>query len=85
MTGNEHRAGVARLLAQVAADLDRRGLHHAGIVRQGARLLLEPPGGSDNPGGCAGCGAPLKHPATGRKRKWCGDRCRDRARRRSLP
>ena len=76
MTGD--RIAVSRLLVQAAADLDRRGLYHAGIMRQAARLLLEVP--EQSAGSCAGCGAPVTQAATGRPRKWCSERCRDAAR-----
>lgn len=78
---SSERVSVSRLLAQAAADLDRRGLHYAGVVRRAARLLLDVPD-EDPGGGCAGCGRPLRQPATGRRRKWCSEACRARARRR---
>ena len=74
-----HRLTVARLLAQVAADIERRGLPYHGVIRQGVHLLLELP--DDTGEGCAGCGAELVHPATGRRRKWCTEACRRRHRR----
>lgn len=70
---------LARLVAQVAADLDARGYHAAGVVRQAARALLDgQPDGDD--GGCCGCGRPVTHTDRGRPRKWCGERCRRRHR-----
>ena len=78
MTGAAtERATVARLLAQVAAGLDER---RAGIVRQAVHLLLEVPDHATAGDTCAGCGAELDQPATGRPRKWCSERCRRRHR-----
>lgn len=78
---DDRRLGVARQLSHVAADLDRRGYAYAGAIRQAARLLLDLdlPSRDD---GCAGCGQELEQPDTGRRRKWCGEACRSRARRR---
>lgn len=79
-----HRHAVAQLLARCAARLDLLGLPEAGLVRHGARLLLEVPTvaevGQGN--GCAGCGTPITQPAKGGLRKWCTDACRSRTRRR---
>lgn len=75
-----------RRLAWVAADLDARGYPFAGTVRRTARLLLTVVTGdtvaAGDVAGCAGCGAALVQPATGRRRRWCSERCRSRARRR---
>ena len=69
---------LARQVAYVAQDLDARGYRMAGVVRQAAQALLElPDAGAD---GCRGCGAPLPV-STGRPRVWCGEPCRNRARR----
>jgi hypothetical protein len=72
------RTDLARRLGYVAADLDRRGYVYAGVLRQAARVLLEV---DQDPPGCRGCGRPLDQPATGRRRRWCGERCRRRHRR----
>lgn len=78
MTATADRVAVARLLSRTAADLERLGFLHAGIVRHGAQLLLEAPQVDGE--GCAGCGAELAQPATGRRRKWCSEACRRRHR-----
>lgn len=68
---------LARSLALVAADLDRRGYALTGVVRQAARQLLA----AESPGdGCRGCGAELVYRGRGRPRVWCGETCRNRAR-----
>lgn len=69
---------LARTLAVVAGDLDRRGYMYAGTVRQAARALLAVD--QDEPGGCRGCGAPLPYAGRGRPRVWCGEPCRRRKR-----
>jgi hypothetical protein len=66
---------LARQLAWVAADLDRRGYAFVGPIRRAARALLEVDPPDD---GCRGCGQPL----TGRRRTWCSEACRSRVRRR---
>lgn len=33
------------------------------------------------PGACPSCGGPIKQPTTGRRRRFCSDRCRRRAHR----
>jgi hypothetical protein len=78
VSATDHRVAVARLLAQDAAELDRRGWPRAGIIRQAVRLLLEVPDETGN--GCPECGAELAQPATGRRRKWCSESCRRRHR-----
>lgn len=70
---------LPRLLAQVAADLDRTGRPGAGVVRPAARLLLDLPVQVDD--GCRGCGAELAQPVTGGRRLWCSELCRRRHRR----
>ena len=35
----------------------------------------------ETPARCPGCSAVLRHPKTGRKRRWCAPACRERARR----
>lgn len=74
------RDDLARTLALVAGDLDRRLYPYAGVVRRAARALLEAEPPADD--GCLGCGAPLEQPATGRRRKYHDEACRSRARRR---
>jgi len=70
-------AELARLLGLVAANLEKqfpdRVSMSSGIVRQGAEALracrcvdIAP----DEPG-CRGCGADLKQPTRGRRRKFC--------------
>jgi hypothetical protein len=75
------RLVLARTLGFVAADLEARGYHGHGVVRQAARHMLEVPDDQDD-AGCAGCRAELTQPPTGRRRKWCSEACRSRARRR---
>jgi hypothetical protein len=72
------RTDIARQLGFVAADLDRRHYPYAGVLRQAARVLL---GVDQDTSGCRGCGRPLDQPPTGRRRRWCGERCRRRHRR----
>ncbi|CAN5764899.1 hypothetical protein BH23ACT2_BH23ACT2_01600 [soil metagenome] len=72
-------AELARQVAFVATDLDRRQYPFAPVVRQAARLLLDLTDHSDN--GCRGCGAELPQPVTGGRRLWCGETCRRRHRR----
>jgi hypothetical protein len=72
------RDQLARQLAWVAADLDRRCYPFASPVRIAARLVLDLP----DHDGCRGCGAVLEQPATGRRRVWCTEACRSRHRRR---
>jgi hypothetical protein len=62
----------------VAADVDRCGSPYGGLLRRAARLLLDVPGETT---GCAGCGAHVEQPPTGRPRRWCSERCRRRRRR----
>lgn len=70
---------LARQLAFVATDLDRRNYAFAPVVRRAARRLLDLPDHSD--GGCRGCGAELPQPPSGGKRLWCSEQCRRRHRR----
>jgi hypothetical protein len=72
------RVQLARQLVWVAQHLDQQGFAFTSPVRIAARVVLEVP--EDNPHGCAGCGTRLAHPATGRRRKWCSERCRRRKR-----
>lgn len=69
---------LARLLAKTAAVLDQRGDPLGGIVRRGARALLDGP--APSAGGCRGCGGPVPVRATGRPRVWCGEACRRKRR-----
>jgi hypothetical protein len=71
---------LARQLAWVARHLDSKGYPFTSPVRIAARIVLEVP--DHDPAGCAGCGAALTQPATGRRRRWCGEACRSRTRRR---
>lgn len=64
----------ARMLAAIAADLDRRGYPSTGLLRDAARALLDHR--DLDPNGCRRCGTPLTQPATGRRRVWCSERCR---------
>lgn len=84
MSDIAERHAVAQLLARIAADADVRGLPYGGAIRQGARLLLEPPTAAEvgHGNGCAGCGTPIVQPAKGGRRRWCTDACRTRTRRR---
>lgn len=68
---------LARTLVRVAGDLDRLGYAYAGVVRQGARALLDSNGDSN---GCRGCSAPLPYAGRGRPRVWCSERCRRQSR-----
>ena len=80
MTAADADADLARLGLRLADELERRlGVVSAGVVRALARRVQLGP--TPRPDGCAGCGAPLEHPPTGRPRKWCSERCRRRARR----
>jgi hypothetical protein len=72
---------LARLVALAAADLEQRGYPMHGIVRQAARALVTRPTAAPD-GGCPGCGQPVAQPERGRPRKWCGEACRSRHRRR---
>lgn len=70
---------LAQLLAMVADHLDRLSYPYAGIVHQGARrLALARPELEAGEGSCPVCGSELVQPATGRRRKFCSDRCRKR-------
>lgn len=76
---------LVRLLSHATADLDRRGYAYTGVVRQATRLLTRLLSGEpavQGEAGCVGCGCLLSQPPTGRRRKWCGEACRSRARRR---
>lgn len=73
------RTDLARQVAFVATDLDRRGYAMAGVIRCAARALLEIPETADD-GACRGCGGPVPVRATGRPRVWCGETCRRRSR-----
>lgn len=69
--------------AKIAAALDDLRLPFAGTVRRMAQALALLAGGEPiaEPGPtCAGCGVPVDQPATGRPRRWCSERCRDRSR-----
>jgi len=89
--GADDRVQLARLLIDGANIVERQGVGVGGIMRQAARLLLHdeimrqaapalPHGPSS--GRCDGCAAELTQPAKGRRRKWCGEACRSRHRRR---
>lgn len=71
---------LARTLAKVAGILESRGDAFAPVVRRGARALLDVPEPTEE--GCRGCGSELAQPRTGRRRVWCCEACRSRARRR---
>lgn len=66
---------LARQLGFVAADLEKRQYPFAGVVRIGARVLLDVPGSSDS--GCRGCGADLPTRQTGRPRVWAASLAAD--------
>lgn len=67
------RAELAGRLVYVAEDLDRQGYPYAGIIRQGARALLEAaPPASAPERRCVGCEEPLPpYGGRGRPRRWC--------------
>jgi uncharacterized protein with PIN domain len=73
-----NRAEQAALL-RLAADLGARG----GIVRRLAVELVQLRQMATDPDAdrCEECSGPLVQPATGRPRRYCGDRCRQRAHR----
>ena len=77
--GTEDPRELARLLSVVADSLDVPGSRlAAGVIRRAAQLVARlpaPPG----PDQCQGCGAELSQPPTGRRRRWCSDRCRKRS------
>lgn len=76
----DRRRQLVELGYRLAQILDDRGMLEAGIVRQLSAAVAE---GGDRPDeGCLGCGRRLDQPATGRRRKWCAEACRSRARRR---
>lgn len=75
---------LARDLAHVASDLERRGYPYAPGVRRAARALLHLSminGHGGDPDGCPGCGRTVHQPERGRRRRWCSERCRRRYRR----
>lgn len=74
------RDALARQLAYIAGDLDRRMYPYAAVVRRAARAVLDVDPADDD--ACLGCGLPLDQPATGRRRKYHDEACRSRARRR---
>ena len=78
---SEDYPALARLGRLVADALDDDQYPYGGVVRRIANALdgVEP---APTDGHCPGCGGELVQPATGRRRVWCGDRCRDRARKR---
>ena len=70
---------VARLLLLLADVLESRtaGVASYGLLRRAARMLATltvPPAGA-----CPVCGGPVKQPANGRRRTYCGTACRRRA------
>ena len=71
---------LARDLLLVAEDLDGKGYLLVGVIRRAARLLAELELEDRPDDGCQGCGGRLDHPATGRRRVWCSERCRRRKR-----
>lgn len=75
------RCQLARQLAWIAQHLDSKGYLFVAPLRSAARALLEVPDDTEQEG-CAGCATELMQPATGRRRRWCSERCRSRARRR---
>ena len=79
MNATENPQELSRLLLLVADSIDVPGsTFAAGVLRRAARLVAQlpaPPG----PDQCQGCGAELSQPPTGRRRRWCSDRCRKRA------
>lgn len=79
MNGTEDPRELARLLLLLADTIDAPGAAvTAGVLRRAARAVAELPAPPD-PDRCRGCGTPLTQPATGRRRRWCSDRCRKRA------
>lgn len=89
MTRTSEAQKLARLLNYQAAALTDHG-QDVGIIRLAARRLVEQAAQLDlatvdvdgDATTCQGCGGPVVQPDTGRRRKWCSERCRDRARRR---
>lgn len=81
-------ADLAALLCVVAGSLERQGQPSSGgVLRNAARRLLELSASTPSPvraDGCAGCGAALVQQATGRRRRWCSERCRKRVRKVSI-
>lgn len=85
-----NRAEIARTVNEWADDLNSRGIP-AGIARALALLVVEDGRQIERlerqlaalrgPGPCPVCGGSLKQPATGRRRRYCSDRCRRRAHR----
>lgn len=85
-----NRAEIARAANEWADDLNRRGIP-AGIARALALLVVEDGRQIERlqrklaalrgPGPCPICGGPIKQPPTGRRRRFCSDRCRRRSHR----
>lgn len=82
MSGGADLVQLARRLGWIAQNLDVKGYQFTGPIRDAARLLLDLPEREAPDADCAGCEAPLVQPATGRRRKWCSESCRSKARRR---
>jgi hypothetical protein len=73
---DDERVAFSKLLSRIAADLERRGYPGAGAIRRAAIGVVV----ADAPPDRCVCGRALVHPPTGRRRKWCSERCRRRAR-----
>lgn len=77
-------------LGLVAADAieQSRLVNAAGVVRRLCAALTEsgaaPPDTNSSDDLCPMCGAPLVHRTGGRRRRFCSDRCRSRARFRAI-
>lgn len=80
MTSRDDARRLARHLLVIADDLDERGYRLTGTNRQAARVLLELAELVPDAGACPVCGAPVLQPSTGRRRVYCSDRCKRRAR-----
>lgn len=68
---------LARTLALVAGDVERRGLSYAGVLRRAARALADV--GEPSTAGCPRCRAPVDRKPTGRPARYCSPRCRKAA------
>lgn len=85
-------ADAVRFCLELADAIERRDLMGTGAgLRAVARLIAEDGRQIERlqrelaalrgPGPCPSCGGPIKQPTTGRRRRFCSDRCRRRAHR----
>ncbi len=69
--------GIARVLLALASDFESRDATvSVGVLRQAARLLSECRCHATGSEACPRCGAEIVQPTTGRRRRFCSDRCR---------